>query len=121
MRVGSTVPSLVGGGGTWIRPPDRERIHSDYPSIHPYRAYVLSLCTELMYLSFFWLVAMGGLCLVIALIMLGIADNCVSGSLACGLWHTKMPHTLMSLLVGCSPWGRRVAYCTLFAPSLLVG
>ena len=28
------VPSLAGWGGAWIRPPDRERIHSEYPSIH---------------------------------------------------------------------------------------
>ena len=43
---------------------------------------------------------MSGLCLVIALIMLGVADTCISGSLACGLWHMKMPHALVSLLVG---------------------
>ena len=45
----------------------------------------------------------------------------VSGSLAYRLWHTKMPHVLVSPLVGCSPWGRGVAYCGLFSPGLLVG
>ena len=35
MHVDSMVPSLVGRGGAWIRPPDRERIYSEYPSIHP--------------------------------------------------------------------------------------
>ena len=33
--VGSTVCFPAGRGGAWIRPPDGERIHSDYPSIHP--------------------------------------------------------------------------------------
>ena len=33
-RVGSTVPSPASGGGAWIRPPDGERIHIEYPSIH---------------------------------------------------------------------------------------
>ena len=64
---------------------------------------------------------MGGPWLVIALVMLGVADTCISGSLACSFWHMKMPHVLVSPLVGCSPWGRGVVYCTLFAPSLLVG
>ena len=36
MHVGSTVPSLASGGGAWIRPPDGEQIHSEYPSIYPY-------------------------------------------------------------------------------------
>ena len=52
---------------------------------------------------------------------LGLLAPIVSGSLACRPWRTKTPHVLVSLLVGCSPWGRGLAYCTLFAPGLLVG
>ena len=52
---------------------------------------------------------------------LGLLVPLVSGSLACELWHMKTPYVLVSLLVDYSPWGRGVAYCILFAPSLLVG
>ena len=52
---------------------------------------------------------------------LGLLAPIVSSSLAYGLWRMKMPHVLVSLLVGCSPWGRGVAYCTLLAPGVLVG
>ena len=64
---------------------------------------------------------MVGQWLLLAQFALGVADCCVSSSLACGLWCMKMPHVLVSPLVGCSPWGRGVAYCALFAPGLLVG
>ena len=76
----------------------------------------LSLCTLV-----FWLVAIGGLWLFIALVMLGVADSSASSLLACRHWCMKMPYVLVSPLVGCSPWGRGVAYCGLFSPGLLVG
>ena len=63
---------------------------------------------------------MGGPWLVLALVMLGVANTCISSSFACSFWRTKTPYVLVSPLVGCSLWGRGVAYCTLFAPSLLV-
>ena len=57
----------------------------------------------------------------VALGALGLLAPIFSGSLTCGPWRMKMPHVLVSLLMGCSPWGRGLAYGTLFAPGLLVG